>query len=70
MADAPSVLRKATKSSKVLGVIGIGLLVTGFIAFLNTLGSGGGYFAAAVTISGAALILVSIVQAIVHRRSS
>jgi hypothetical protein len=37
-------------------------VITGFVAFLNSLGSGGGYLAASAIICGALLILSALVN--------
>jgi hypothetical protein len=52
-------------SSKLLAAIGIVWVIIGGVAFLNSLGSGGGYLAAISVICGALLILGAIVNGIV-----
>jgi hypothetical protein len=59
------VIRKLRATSKVTAAIGSALIITGGLLFLNSLGSGGGYFSAALIISGAALIVVAIVKAVI-----
>jgi len=65
MGDTPSLLRKRLMSSALLTLIGIALVIIGGLLFLNSLGSGGGYFAAALIISGVVLVLVAILKSII-----
>lgn len=50
--------------SKSLAAIGVVLMITGVTLFLNSLGSGGGYFPAAMVISGAVLVAIAILKGI------
>ena len=65
MVIIPEWIQKRRFSSKLLAAIGIVLVITGFVAFLNSLGSGGGYLAASAIICGAVLILSAIVNSII-----
>ena len=65
MVMIPEWIEKRRLSSKLLAAIGIVLVITGFVTFLNSLGSGGGYLAASVIICGALLILSAIVNSII-----
>jgi hypothetical protein len=58
----PLLRGKRLLGSKPLAAIGIVLMITGGIAFFNSLGSGGGYFPAVLVISGAVLIVVAILK--------
>ena len=64
MGETPS-LRNRLVSSTLLTLIGIVLLIIGGLLFLNSLGSGGGYLAAALIISGVVLVLVDVVMGII-----
>jgi hypothetical protein len=46
MGQTPSLLRKRLLRSKLLAAIGVVLTIIGGLAFLNSVGSGGGYFPA------------------------
>jgi hypothetical protein len=59
------VIKKRRLSSKLLAAIGIVLVIAGGVAFLNSLGSGGGYLAAVSIICGALLIVAAIVNIII-----
>ena len=63
MGETPS-LRNRLVSSTLLTLIGIVLIIGGLL-FLNSLGSGGGYLAAALIISGVVLVLVDVVMGII-----
>jgi hypothetical protein len=65
MGNIPQVTKKRRLSSTLLAAIGIVLVITGGTAFLNSLGSGGGYLAAVSIICGALLILTAIVNSII-----
>ena len=52
-------------ASKYFAIAGTAFVIIGVLAFLNALGWGGGYFAAALVISGVVLILAAIVRCIV-----
>jgi hypothetical protein len=52
-------------SWKLLAAIGGALMIIGGLLFLNSLGSGGGYFSAALIISGLGFLLVAILKAII-----
>ena len=58
-------IRKRRVTSKLLAAIGSALMITGGVLFLNSLGSGGGYFSAALVIAGLAFLLVAILKAII-----
>jgi hypothetical protein len=58
-------IRGRVISATLLSLAGIGLLIVGFLLFLNSLGSGGGYFAAVLMISGVLLIVTAIVRGII-----
>ena len=64
MTDTRPAIRKGI-ASKYFAFVGIALVIVGGLAFLNSLGSGGGYFAAALVISGIMLILGSIIKGII-----
>ncbi len=51
---------------RLLVVIGASLVIAGVIVFLNSLGSGGGYFPAALIASGTFLIVVAIVKRMIR----
>ena len=53
-------------SPKVLAGIGVVLVIVGFAAFLQLLGSGGGYFATALITAGLLSIAAAIVKGILH----
>lgn len=53
-------------SAKVLAGIGVALLIVGFTAFLQSLGSGGGYFATALIIAGVLFIAAAIIKGILY----
>lgn len=65
MGNIPRVIKKRRLSSKLLTAIGIVLVIIGGVAFLNSLGSGGGYLAAVSIICGALLVLAAIVNSII-----
>ena len=65
MSIIPEVVHKRRISSKLLAAIGIVLVIAGGVAFVNSLGSGGGYLAALSIICGALLILGAIVNSII-----
>jgi uncharacterized membrane protein len=65
MGNILQVIKKRRLSSKLLAAIGIVLVIAGGVAFLNSLGSGGGYLAAVSIICGALLIVASIVNIII-----
>jgi len=64
MGETPSLFRKRLLRSKPLAAIGVVLMMIGGLAFLNSLGSGGGYFPATLIVSGAGVIVGAIVKSI------
>jgi hypothetical protein len=58
MGETPAALGKPLLGSKPLAAIGVVLIITGGMEFLNYLASGGAYFPADLVISGAVLIVV------------
>ena len=67
MGETPSAFGKRLLGSKALALIGVVLMITGGLAFLNSLGSGGGYFPAALALSGAVLVLIAVLKGIVPK---
>ncbi len=63
MRDTRQAIRKSI-ASKYFAIAGIAFVTIGVLAFLNSLGSGGGYFATALVISGIVLIIGAIVSAV------
>ena len=63
MRDTRQAIRKGI-ASKYFAIAGISFVTIGVLAFLNSLGSGGGYFATALVISGIVLIIGAIVSAV------
>lgn len=66
MGETPSLPPKSPISSKLLAVIGIVLVIAGGAAFLNSLGSGGGYLVAVLIISGVLLVLVALLRSVIR----
>ena len=64
MSDTRQPIRKGI-ASKYFAIAGIALVAVGGLLFLNSLGSGGGYFAAVLAIFGIVLIIGAIVRGIV-----
>ena len=64
MSDTRHAERKGIPS-KYFAFAGIALVVIGGLLFLNSLGSGGGHFAAVLAIFGIVLIVGAIVRGIV-----
>ena len=58
-------VHKRRVSSKLLAAIGSVLVIAGGVAFVNSLGSGGGYLATLSIFCGAVLILGAIVNSII-----
>ena len=52
--------------SKYFAIIGVALVIIGGLAFLNSLGSGGGYFETALVISGIVFIIFAIIRSIIN----
>lgn len=59
---SPSVLWRRLLGAKALAVIGLLLILSGGLAFLNALGLGGGYFPAALVAFGTVLLLVGFLK--------
>jgi hypothetical protein len=62
--QTPSPLVKRLLGSKPLAAMGVIIMIIGGLLFLNSLGSGGGYFPAVLVICGAALLVVAILKSI------
>lgn len=65
MSHSPQALHKGIPS-KYVALLGIALFIVGGLAFLNSLGSGGGYFATALVISGLLLVIGAIVRGVIR----
>lgn len=63
-------IKKRLVSSGLWALIGIVLVIAGGVAFLNSLGSGGGFFATALIVSGAVFILAAILKRIIQAINS
>jgi hypothetical protein len=63
MRETRQAIRKEI-ASKYFAIAGVALVVIGVLAFLNSLGSGGGYFATALVVSGIVLIIGAIVRGV------
>lgn len=61
---SPSVFWRRLLGAKALAVIGLLLILSGGLAFLNALGLGGGYFPAALVVFGAVLLLIAFLKGI------
>ena len=57
---------KRVLGSKFLALVGVALMIVSVLAFLNSLGRGGGYLSAAMFVCGAVLIVVAIVKVVVR----
>ena len=64
MGDTPSASGKRLLGSKALALTGVVLMIVGGLAFLNSLGSGGGYLPSGLVLSGAVLIVVALLKGI------
>ena len=64
MNETPQIVRKGIPS-KYVALLGIALVIIGGFAFLNSLGSGGGYFAMVLMISGIVLIIGAIIRGVI-----
>jgi len=62
--DRRSIILNRLLSWKVLFLLGIGFIIFAFLLFFNSMGSGGGYLAAALILSGIIIVLVAIVKRI------
>ena len=67
MGETSSALGKRLLGSKALALIGVVLMIVGGVAFLNSLGSGGGYLPSALVLSGAVLIGIALLKAIIPK---
>ena len=65
MNHTPQTVRKGIPS-KYFAIIGVALVIIGGLAFLNSLGSGGGYFATALVVCGIVLTIFAIVRSIIN----
>ena len=65
MSQAPQAVHKRIPS-KYFAIIGVALVIVGGLAFLNSLGSGGGYVETTLVISGIVFIIVAIIRSIIN----
>ena len=65
MGESPQLVRKGIPS-RYLAITGIALAFIGGLMFLNSLGSGGGYFATGLMFSGVVVVIGAVVRAIIN----
>jgi len=63
MRETRQAIRKGIPS-KYFAIAGVALVVIGVLAFLNSLGSGGGYFATVLVVCGIVLIIGAVVRGV------
>ena len=67
MGETPLAFGKRLLGSKALALIGVVLMIVGGVAFLNSLGTGGGYLPSALVLSGAVLIVIALLKGIIPK---